>query len=53
MASKCQISKGFVTSNKNSKNKLESSIRRSPWGMNEIYAEVNHWVHAFDRKFAR
>ena len=37
----------------NTKNKGESSMGRSSWGVIAIYVDVNHWLHAFDKKLAR
>ena len=29
------------------------SMGESSWGVTAIQVEINHWVHAFDREFAR
>jgi len=51
---KCQISKGVLSQvAKTTKIKRKSSMGRSSWGVTAIYIDINRWVHAFDRKFAR
>ena len=47
------INWGFFTSRKKTKIIRKSTRGKSSWGVTAIQVEINRWVHAFDRKFAR